>query len=345
MIDTKPTVSFNQVIGTSGAFELGMNITIFESKLTNFFLKNGIENEVQKKAILLPEWVIPIVPILKSDCTVRICGDFKITINPVLKGTEYPLPNIEHFYANISGSKYFSKIDLPDAYQEMIIKKSDPNRLKRWAYVLSSFDFDIKYINSEKNIADFLSRIKIYYPNSNNVDDDDSIHLNFIHENSPFPLDWSKIKIEINRDQITSRVLHATKTDEWSDDFTINELKPYLIRKNEISLEQGYLLWGYRVIIPQKFKKNILAELHLCHIGMTSMKGLARQYFWWATIDKDIENKVRDCYECINVRPNPPKSTITPWRWPQRPWTRVHCDYLGPHRNKIFLIFVDATSK
>jgi len=35
------------------------------------------------------------------------------------------------------------------------------NRLQRWAYVLASFDFEIKYVKSENNTADFLSRIKI----------------------------------------------------------------------------------------------------------------------------------------------------------------------------------------
>jgi len=71
------------------------------------------------------EWATPIVPILKTVGTVRISGDSKITINPVLEGTEYPLPKIEHFYANISGSKHFSKIDLKDAYQQKVIKESD----------------------------------------------------------------------------------------------------------------------------------------------------------------------------------------------------------------------------
>jgi len=74
-----------------------------------------------KSNILVPvdhsEWATPVVPILKPDDTVRICGDFKIT--------EYPLPKIEHLYANISGSKYFSKIDLKDTYQQMVIKEFD----------------------------------------------------------------------------------------------------------------------------------------------------------------------------------------------------------------------------
>ncbi|XP_025199038.1 uncharacterized protein K02A2.6-like, partial [Melanaphis sacchari] len=95
-------------------------------------LKEKVETEIDrliKSNILVlidySEWATPIVPILKPDGTVRICGDFKITINPVLEGTEYPLPKIEHLYANVSGSRYFSKIDLKDAYQQMVIKESD----------------------------------------------------------------------------------------------------------------------------------------------------------------------------------------------------------------------------
>lgn len=43
--------------------------------------------------------------------------------------------------------------------------------------------------------------------------------LNFIHEKSPFTLDWSKIKIETSRDTILAKVLNAVKTREWDSDF------------------------------------------------------------------------------------------------------------------------------
>lgn len=120
---------FKNEIGTLNKYEVSLNIKagavpkFYKPRSIPLALKEKVETEIDrlvKSNILVPvdysEWATPIVPILKPDGTVRICGDFKITINSVLEGTEYPLPKIEHLFANISGSKYFSKIDLKDAY-------------------------------------------------------------------------------------------------------------------------------------------------------------------------------------------------------------------------------------
>jgi hypothetical protein len=37
------------------------------------------------------EWAIPTVPVIKTDGSIRICGDFKVTVNPQLKSDDYPL--------------------------------------------------------------------------------------------------------------------------------------------------------------------------------------------------------------------------------------------------------------
>ena len=59
------------------------------------------------------EWASPIVPILKPDKKVRLCGDFKVTINPVLDVDRLPvtLPKLEELLATVSGGKWFSKLD------------------------------------------------------------------------------------------------------------------------------------------------------------------------------------------------------------------------------------------
>jgi hypothetical protein len=91
-----------------------------------YALKPKIEAELERlqaEGIISPvdysEWASPIVPAAKKTGDVRICGDFKITINPVLQGDKYPLPKIEDIFAQLSGGKKFTKIDLSNAYLQM----------------------------------------------------------------------------------------------------------------------------------------------------------------------------------------------------------------------------------
>ena len=65
------------------------------------------------------EWAAPIVPVVKSDRSVRICGDYKVTVNKVATVDTYPLPRIEDLFASLAGGKLFSKIDLGHAYQQI----------------------------------------------------------------------------------------------------------------------------------------------------------------------------------------------------------------------------------
>lgn len=45
-----------------------------------------------------------------------MCGDFKMTLNPVKEVDQYPLRRIEDTFAALSGGTQFSKVDLKHAY-------------------------------------------------------------------------------------------------------------------------------------------------------------------------------------------------------------------------------------
>ena len=67
-----------------------------------------------------PDWATPIIAVLKSDKkSVRICGGFSSTVNPVSKLDKYPIPHIEDLFAMLKKGKTFTKIDLSQAYQQI----------------------------------------------------------------------------------------------------------------------------------------------------------------------------------------------------------------------------------
>ena len=75
------------------------------------------------------------------------------------------------------------------------------------------------------------------------------------------------------------------------------------------------------------------------------MKAVARSYMWWPGMDGDLENLAKSCTVCQAVKSAPSAAPLHPWLWPDQPWQRIHIDYAGPFRGKMFLLLIDAHSK
>lgn len=63
-------------------------------------------------------WGTPLVAVLKADGKIRICGDYKATVNPYIEEVVYPLPTIDSIFAKLHKGKQFTKIDLSQAYNQ-----------------------------------------------------------------------------------------------------------------------------------------------------------------------------------------------------------------------------------
>ena len=95
-----------------------------------YALRSKVEEEIDRLLkighlikVESSEWAPPIVPILKGNGKVRICGDFKVTLNPHLKVTKRPFPRIDDIFAGLQNGKTFSQLDLPHAYMQIPISK------------------------------------------------------------------------------------------------------------------------------------------------------------------------------------------------------------------------------
>lgn len=74
-------------------------------------------------------WVSPIVVVTKKRTRIRICGNFKKTLNRVIESEHCVLPVPEDIFASLSGNKFFSVIDLKGAYQQLQIGKASKDLL------------------------------------------------------------------------------------------------------------------------------------------------------------------------------------------------------------------------
>ena len=93
-----------------------------------YAIKEIIEKELdrlEKEGIIekvdCSEWAAPIVPVPKGDGQIRVCGDYKVTVNANLEVDQHPLPKPEDLFTSLSGGQKFSKLDLKHAYQQMML--------------------------------------------------------------------------------------------------------------------------------------------------------------------------------------------------------------------------------
>ena len=73
------------------------------------------------EAVQLSEWAAPIVLVVKRDGSIRVYGDYKLTLNQVAQVDTYPLPLMQDIFASLTKGESFTKLDLAHAYQQLIL--------------------------------------------------------------------------------------------------------------------------------------------------------------------------------------------------------------------------------
>ncbi|KAL5463687.1 hypothetical protein EMCRGX_G032610 [Ephydatia muelleri] len=218
-------------------------------------------------------------------------------------------------------------------------------RVQRWALTLSGYQYTIKYKEGiTHGNADALSRLPCPCTSDAKAQQTPGELVGLIDLLNSSATTANQIRKWTDKDPTLSRVRQFLLTG-WPSSNLAEEFKPYVTRKLELSVLDGCVLWGARVVIPPQGRANILQELHEVHLGMNKMKGLARGYVWWPKLDSDIEDLVRKCDVCQSSRSLPAVAPLHPWEWPQQPWSRLHLDFAGPFLGHMYLVLVDAYSK
>lgn len=135
-------------------------------------------------------------------------------------------------------------------------------------------------------------------------------------------------------------VANATKKDltlQKVIDFTLRgwpkidnnslELIHYYRRRNEITIENGCLLLGTKVIIPKVLQSEVLRLFHEEHVGIVRTKMLMRSYCWWPRINEDIEQFIGSCEICQTFQ-NSPNKVYFPWPSASNNFFRVYVDLI-----------------
>ncbi|XP_031332347.1 uncharacterized protein K02A2.6-like [Photinus pyralis] len=91
-----------------------------------YALKTRVEEEILRlekadiiEKVVHSNWGSAVVPVIKKNGKLRLCADYKGTINKHIRNDKYPIPRIQDIFASMEGGKYFCSLDISQAYLHM----------------------------------------------------------------------------------------------------------------------------------------------------------------------------------------------------------------------------------
>ena len=103
-------------------------------------------------------------------------------------------------------------------------------------------------------------------------------------------------------------------------------LTPYFNYRDELSVQDGIVLRGERVVIPTSMLHEMKMKVHAGHTGINSCLRRVRELIYWPGISAEIRQYVETCEVCASYTSKQPEKPLHLHDVPSRPWQKVGTD-------------------
>ena len=171
-----------------------------------------------------------------------------------------------------------------------------PARLQRMLLRLSKYDIQVVYVGSKSVLlADTLSRL---------VEQGSAREIPGLDVSIAQVLKMEPTRLESLQEDTKADPTLAELTDliltGWPNSMQDipGHLHPYWCFRDELTILDGLIMKGNRVVIPTSMRPATLNRLHDAHQVLTSMLQRARRTVYWPKLQDDIRDMVHKCDEC-----------------------------------------------
>lgn len=225
-----------------------------------------------------------------------------------------------------------------------------PPRIQRFRMRLMAYSYTIHHVPGKTLLtADTLSRAPVNSSTrdsniANSLMEDTNIYVNSIMSNLPASDTYlAELREQLQADSTCSQVM-AMCQSQWSEYSTLSTvLKQYWRERAFLTVLDGLLLRGTRLVIPSAMRNSILEKLHEGHQGVAKCRERARETVWWPGLSAQLNELVLHCRTCIKERTNPAQPLMRS-ELPDRPWQKLGADMFTLDSTN-YLLVVDYYSR
>ncbi|KAK3741501.1 hypothetical protein QZH41_002971 [Actinostola sp. cb2023] len=249
----------------------------------------------------------------------------------------------EHFHLYLHGSSFQAITDHKPL--ETIFNKSTCKataRLERLQLRLQPYKITVVYRPGADNPADYMSRHPDpkHSTSPNHLSRVDS-YVNFVTANAvPNAVTLQEIQDATAKDHTLQNLAKVIATQRWYE--AGRDVCEYQQVKQELTVANGVILRGTRIIVPETLRQRMIMLAHSGHQGIVKTKRLLRDSVWFPGIDGMVEEMIKQCLPCqaANHNSSPACEPLKMSPLPQGPWQELSIDFCGPFPNGDYLLVV-----
>lgn len=222
-------------------------------------------------------------------------------------------------------------------------KENMPPRVKHHKIMTQGYNYTVRYEKGASNPSDYLSR----HPITTSVDADecqeqwdmevdallkwiapDAVSVQRLRQHTADCPQMQQLKAAIEQGYIG-----GNQTDT----------QPYKKMFEELSVENGIILRGEQLIIPESLQREIIQIAHEAHLGRLKTSALIKETMWFPAIDRKVNELLDGCLACAAAVKKPQREPLKSTVLPAHPWTHLVTDFFGPVPTGEYLLVVQDT--
>ena len=226
-----------------------------------------------------------------------------------------------------------------------IVKKplrNAPKRLQGMLLKVQKYDVDIVYKpGPEMYLADTLSRA--FLSSTENAEGEFE-RINAVKYLPVTDERLEELKKHTQEDEVLQQLRQTIQTG-WPEEKRDlpPALEPYFSYRDELSVFDGLVFKGERLIVPKQMRQKMKERLHSSHIGINGCLRRARECLFWPSMTAEIKQYISQCETCSKFGDKQARESLMSHEVTERPWEKVGTD-LFLFNEKDYLIVVDYFS-
>ena len=190
-----------------------------------------------------------------------------------------------------------------------------PARVQRFRMRIMRFTYSLSHVPGKSlYTADTLSPAHLVNPlnrEEEKLEADVQAYVDVIVKYLPATEDrLEDFRTQQQHDEI-KRQLITYCSEGWPEKPQLpSPLKVYWPERSDLTVQQGLLMKGNRLVVALTMRIDVLEKLHDAHRDITKCRERAKASIWWPGLSHQLEEVVKKCPICIKERVNPAEPVI-----------------------------------